>query len=226
MAFTLDQVVPWGRSFAEYRRMFSLTDQDLACRLVGCADGPASFNAEATVRGHRVVSCDPIYRFSRGELARRVEETFEQILSETRQNPAQFVWDKIASPEELGRIRREAMQTFLADFQQGKRQGRYVAAGLPRLPFSDRAFDIALCSHFLFLYSELLSLEVHVEAIAEMCRVARDVRVFPLVALGGAASGHVQPVCARLREQGFGVAIEQVDYEFQRGGNRMLRVRR
>jgi hypothetical protein len=31
--FTLDQVVPWGRSFDEYRRMFDLTDDELGLRL-------------------------------------------------------------------------------------------------------------------------------------------------------------------------------------------------
>jgi hypothetical protein len=54
--FTLDQVVPWGRSFAEYRRMFALTDAELGLRIIGCGDGPASFNAEATRRGTAVVS--------------------------------------------------------------------------------------------------------------------------------------------------------------------------
>ena len=58
--FTLDQVVPWGRSFAEYRRMFALSDADLGLTIVGCGDGPASFNAEATALGATVISCDPI----------------------------------------------------------------------------------------------------------------------------------------------------------------------
>jgi len=66
--FNLDQVVPWGRSFDEYRRMFGLADADLGRRIVGCGDGPAAFNAEATARGARVVSCDPIYQeLARGE---------------------------------------------------------------------------------------------------------------------------------------------------------------
>jgi len=52
--FTLDQVVPWGRSFDEYRRMFALTDAELGLRIIGCGDGPASFNAEATRRGTAV----------------------------------------------------------------------------------------------------------------------------------------------------------------------------
>ncbi len=48
--FTLDQVVPWGRSFDEYRNMFALADTDLRSKILGCADGPESFNAEATQR--------------------------------------------------------------------------------------------------------------------------------------------------------------------------------
>ena len=44
--FTLDKVVPWGRSFDEYQRMFALTENDLGLKIVGCGDGPANFNAE------------------------------------------------------------------------------------------------------------------------------------------------------------------------------------
>ena len=58
----------------------------------------------------------------------------------------------------------------------------------------------------------------------ELCRVARDIRIFPLVALGGARSAHVAAVTERLRRAGCSVRIEKVDYEFQRGGNEMMRV--
>lgn len=46
MSFELDDIVPWGRSFEEYRRMFALSPDDLTGRLLGCGDGPASFNME------------------------------------------------------------------------------------------------------------------------------------------------------------------------------------
>jgi hypothetical protein len=78
--FTLDRVVPWGRSFDEYRRMFALTDDDLRLRIVGCGDGPASFNAEATRRGARVISCDPIYRYDAEQLRQRIADTYDEIL--------------------------------------------------------------------------------------------------------------------------------------------------
>jgi hypothetical protein len=63
-----------------------------------------------------------------------------------------------------------------------------------------------------------------VSAALEMCRVADEVRIFPLVALGAVRSGHVAAVTERLRQAGHAVRIEKVDYEFQRGGNEMMRV--
>jgi ubiquinone/menaquinone biosynthesis C-methylase UbiE len=44
-----------------------------------------------------------------------------------------------------------AMQVFLDDHVLGRVEGRYVAAELPALPVADASFDLALCSHFLFL---------------------------------------------------------------------------
>jgi hypothetical protein len=222
--FTLDDVVPWGRSFGEYQRMFALSDGDLRRRIVGCADGPASFNAEATERGAQVVSCDPVYRWAAHEIRTRIEATAPGILDETRLNAHEFVWDMIPSVDALGDIRMSAMRTFLEDFAATGAGRRYVAAALPVLPFTNGSFDLALCSHFLFLYSAHLTSEFHCAAVREMCRVAREVRIFPLLALGGARSPHVDLVQDDLRDGGFSVSVEDVPYEFQRGGNQMMRV--
>jgi hypothetical protein len=223
--FTLDQIVPWGRSFDEYRRMFSLSDSDLRLNILGCGDGPAGFNAEATRRGDNVISCDPIYQFTTVEIRGRIAATYDQILNQARENTDDFVWTTITSVEELGRVRMEAMRTFLDDFDAGKAEGRYVDAGLPSLPFTDAAFDLALSSHFLFLYAEQLGEDFHRAAITELCRVAREVRIFPLLALGGKPSPCVKLVADQARAAGHDVVIERVPYEFQRGGNEMMRVR-
>jgi len=61
MAFRYENVVPWGRSYEEYLRMFDLRPDDLKRCILGCADGPASFNSELTRRGGGVVSVDPLY---------------------------------------------------------------------------------------------------------------------------------------------------------------------
>ena len=222
--FTLDEVVPWGRSFDEYCRMFALSDGDFGSRILGCGDGPASFNAEATRRGAAVISCDPIYRWDADRIRQRIEATSGQILEQARQNADEFVWSSIQSVEELGRVRLAAMEVFLRDYEDGRAQGRYVEAELPALPFADGSFDLALCSHLLFLYSAQLDERFHLDAIRELCRVARDVRIFPLVALGGNRSPHVERLTTRLREGGREVRIEKVPYEFQRGGNEMMRI--
>jgi hypothetical protein len=182
--FTLDQVVPWGRSFDEYQRMFSLTDTDLGLTILGCGDGPASFNAEATRRGATVVSCDPIYRYDSDQLRGRVGATYAEVLDQTRRNADEFVWNTIRSVDELGQVRMAAMNEFMDDYAAGKTEGRYVDAELPNLPFRESSFDLALCSHFLFLYTNHLGEAFHRSAIREMCRVAVEVRIFPLLALG------------------------------------------
>jgi len=223
--FTLEEVVPWGRSFDEYRRMFALSDADLGLRILGCGDGPASFNAEATRRGANIVSCDPIYRWDAEQIRERIAVTYEQILEQTRQNIDDFVWDSIGSVDELGRIRMAAMQGFLEDYASGKAHGRYVDGELPALPFTASSFDLALCSHLLFLYSTQLGESFHRAAIMELCRIAQEVRIFPLLALGGQRSPFVAGNIAALREAGLAVSIETVPYEFRRGGNEMMRIR-
>jgi hypothetical protein len=225
MAFHLDGVVPWGRAFEEYRRMFALSDGDLRGKILGCADGPASFNADAYRLGYHVISCDPLYRCDRQQIRQRIDATYDQVLEQTRQNTHEFVWTLFRSVGELGRVRLQAMDTFLADYEQGRRDGRYVDAELPVLPFADGAFRLAVCSHFLFLYSTQLDAAFHTRAVREMCRVATEVRIFPLLALGATPSIHVDTVRTALREAGFEVSIEAVDYEFQRGGNQMMRIR-
>jgi hypothetical protein len=226
----LREVVPWGRSFQEYRRMFVLSDGDLAGRILGCGDGPASFNAEATAAGHAVVSCDPIYALAAGDIRRRVEETYETILSQVRLHPEQFVWDFFRDAHDLGRHRLAAMHRFLGDFDRGKQERRYLAASLPSLPFADGEFHLAVVSHLLFLYSEHLDAAFHVESALELLRVAGEVRIFPLLTLDRRWSPHVEPVRSALVAAGYTAEIVTVPYEFQRAedhaGGRMMRVHR
>ena len=203
----------------------SRTEYDLNRSIIGCGDGPASFNAEASHQGRRVISCDPLYRFEKPKIQERIAATFEQIIEQTRRNAHEFVWgDGIRTVEELGRVRMSAMQAFMADYELGKAQERYLDAELPTLPFADAAFDLALCSHFLFLYSSQLGETFHHAAIRELCRVATEVRVFPLLALGGERSPFVAGCVQKVREAGHHVSIEKVPYEFQRGGNEMMRI--
>ncbi len=225
MGLTLTQVVPWGRSFDEYCRMFALTPRDRQGRILGCADGPAAFNAELTRQGGRIVSVDPLYGFTADQIRDRIRATYDTLLSQVQAHHEDYVWEAIASVADLGRIRMAAMETFLADYPAGQQAGRYQVGELPHLPYDNGAFDLALSSHFLFLYSDHLSLALHQQAVREMLRVAAEVRIFPLVTLDGRRSPYVATILAECQQAGYHVAIEPVTYEFQRGGHEMLRIR-
>ncbi len=226
MSFSIDRVVPWGRSAAEYLAMFSLDEVDLCGRILGCGDGPASFNAELTAHGRAVVSVDPLYDFSPVAIERQIERTFVELMDQMHQNRDDFVWTHVSSIEELGRRRMTAMRLFIADYPQGKIENRYVHASLPDLPFDNGSFDLALSSHLLFLYSEQFDLDFHLRALVEMLRVATEVRVFPLLQLGGKASPHVEAIVDAFGARGTVANVETVAYEFMKGGDQMLRLRR
>lgn len=222
----LAEIVPWGRTQEEYRRMFNLTDADLGKRILGVGDGPASFNAEQTAAGGSVVSIDPVYAFSAQEIEKRIEATYHTIIENVQTDAAQYNWTFFQNPDELGRERMKAMNHFLTDYETGKQQDRYLAYALPRLPFSDQSFDLALCSHLLFLYSEHLSEAFHQTAIQELMRVANEVRIFPLISLTGTPSPYLNQVLADCRSQHIQAEVVHVPYHFQKGAFQMLQLTR
>ncbi len=223
---TLDSVVPWGRSFDEYCRMFALRSVDLCGKILGCADGPASFNAELTARGGRVVSADPLYAHSAAEIRSRIADARDRVVANTRRNLGAYNWDVITSLDALEALRIAAMERFLADYDTGIAEARYLPVALPDLPFDVGSFDLVLCPHFLFLYSPTLSFDFHLRSLREMLRVGREVRVFPLLDFDGRPSPHLAPAIDQLASEGFRVRIVRVPYEFLRGANEMLVLRR
>jgi hypothetical protein len=224
MAFELKNTVPWGRNLDEYKNMFSLTDSDLNKRIISFGDGPASFNMEMTSQGKSVVSIDPVYRFTADELNQRIHETKYIVVEQMKNNLDNFVWTSIKNVHELEQIRLSAMNNFLQDFEKGKENGRYINHELPnRTNFKINSFDLALSSHFLVLYSQL-GLEFHIESVKEMLRVACEIRIFPLLNLDAKKSEVLDGLIEYFNSD-YSVSIEMVDYEFQKNGNKMLRIK-
>ncbi len=221
----LQRTVPWGRDLEEYLEMFSLSALETGDTFIGCGDGPASFNAEATSRNIHVTSVDPLYAFSRAELEQRIEQARDEVMSQVRARVDDYIWQSIKNPDELEHRRMHAMRVFLNDYDEGCRTGRYITASLPALPFPDNSFDYGLCSHLLFLYSPQLDEKVHIESVLELCRVARDVRIFPLVSIeDNQRSKHLPAVFEALTDAGYFHEEVPVSYEFQRGARTMLKI--
>jgi hypothetical protein len=218
----LDRVVPFGRSKTEYELMFALTESDRLKSIIGTGDGPASFNAEMTAAGYQVTSIDPIYQFTGAEIKSRFDACIDGIIEQVRNSPNNWVWSYHKSPDDLRANREKAIAVFLKDYERGKIEGRYLNAELPKLDFQDKQFQLALCSHFLFLYSEHLSFEFHLESIRELCRIAEEVRIFPLLNLAQARSPYIDEICSILAKEGISSEIMQVPYELQKGGNQAI----
>ena len=220
MAFKFENVVPWGRSYDEYCGMFDLTAKELKKRILGCADGPASFNSICNKSNGNVISIDPIYSLTKEQILDRIRVTYDDMIEQAKKNQDKFKWEIIKSVDELGRIRMKAMNHFLETYEKGRKDGKYIKGSLPNLPFEDNSFGIALSSHFLFLYSDNLSYDFHYKAINEMLRVANEVRIFPLLDVNAKKSVYVDKIRSDLCQ--FNIDIRKVDYEFQIDGNELM----
>ena len=222
MTYKLSSVVPWGRTLDEYRKMFNLTAEDMNKKIASFGDGPASFNTESN---GNVISFDPIYQFSRQQISDRINETKDIVIEQTKQNKNNFIWKDIKDTYELEKLRMDAMQKFLDDFEKGKNEGRYIYHELPnRTDYKFHHFDLGLSSHFLLLYSGLGE-EFHIMAIDEMVRICKEVRIFPILNLNSEESEVLKSIVDNYKKY-FNVSIVKTDYEFQCGGNKMLVIKR
>lgn len=225
MAFKLDSVVPWGRNLEEYKLMFGLDDRDMTKKIAGFGDGPACFNCEMTNTGGNVVSFDPIYQFSREEIEERIEEVRITVIQQMRENMDNYVWTQIKDLDELEHIRMSAMKKFLSDYEQGKKEGRYVFHELPaRLPYEPESFDIGLSSHFLLMYTSL-GYDFHIQSITEMLRVCKEVRIFPIVDLDANKTELIKDVIDYFQRD-YDATIVTTEYEFQKGDNKLLIIKK
>jgi len=220
----LNEVVPWGRSMAEYQAMFNLTEADLSKKILGCSDGPASFNAELTQLNGNITSVDPLYQFTKQQIEQRIDQVAPQIIAEVRKHEDDFIWDSFESPDDLMTHRLSSMSQFLDDYQQGCDENRYLNQSLPKLDFSDQHFDLALCSHFLFLYSDHLSYEFHLDSLIELSRVAKQVRIYPLINLDNQPSIHLESCIRQLTDLGLKIELKPSHYLFQKSANKYLQI--
>ena len=223
--FSPNGILPWGRTLAEYQAMFNLSATDQRRWILDCGGGPASFNAELTALGGHVVSIDPLYALPGTVIEQRVKETLPVVMADLARKRDNLVWTQVQSIAALKQRRMEALEQFLQDYPVGMDEGRYKNASLPTLPLAEGSFDLALCSHLLFFYSEQLDPAFHLDALREMLRVATEVRVFPLLQMDGTPSPHLQITIEAMASHGVEATVQLVPYEFQRGGNRMLCLR-
>jgi len=224
MTIPYSDILLWGHSYDAYIRMFALSDEDLKLKILDCCGGPSSFNTLLTQKGGQVISTDQLFALPKKKLEQKIDEVFSEMLAIVEAHKERFTWDEIKSPQELAAIRRENINIFLDDFEKGREEGRFITDIPPELHFQHYEFDLALVSHYFFANCPDQSTEYHVDAITNLCDVAKEVRIFPLLNSSGEIPDIVGPVTQGLHQAGLGVEIKAAPYKFQKKGNAMLRV--
>ncbi len=223
-------ICPWGRTIVQYRLIFGLSDNDLSPgrRILDCGGGPASFTAEASALGVKVVAVDPLYAHSPARLREDILSKHDGMKDDLRRKVDTYVWGRgLDSPEQIIEVRRKSLEMFLGDYAKGSgASGHYVHGRLPGLPLKSGAFDLALVGHLLFLYSKQLDTEFHVRSAMELLRLAPEVRIFPTLAMKALPSPHLEPVIEAVRRAGGSAELRKADYEHMKGGDKLLVLRR
>jgi hypothetical protein len=211
-----------SRSLDEYRRMFALSEMDLAGRILDCPGGAASLTAEVNAAGGWALACDPAYELPVAQVRDGTLDSLARGHAYIGANPDQYVWTYFRDPDHYLESRTRSVELFAAD--RTAHPARYLPAALPALPFADRRFDLVLSSHLLFSYGDRLDREFHVASLRELARVGREVRVFPLVPMGMTENPELAPVREALAAAGLRTTVHPVDYEFQRGCDAMMAI--
>ncbi len=136
-----------------------------------------------------------------------------------------YKWEYYNDIEGLRKHRLSALQECAKDMRESNE--RCFPVTLPSLPFSNEEFDILLSAHFLFMYSDRLDYQFHIETLNELLRVTKEeVRIFPLVDLEGKRYEHLDILISYLADSGCTVEEVKVPYEFQTNANLMLKIKK
>jgi hypothetical protein len=214
----------WGHGSKDYLEMFDLKQEDLHGNIMEFACGPSLFNLEQRKSNQMVKSCDPLFVLDKDTLYSKSCLMFAEMAEQVASEQDHFDFSRCGGLEAFLSQRKDAMEHFFADYEQGKSEGNYLGLVEHYLPFEDFSFDLALCSHYLFADLDNQTVELHLSIICELARVAREVRVFPLVDTEGKTSELLGPVLLGLQQHNYGVEVREIPFQLYKSGNAMLRV--
>lgn len=213
----------WVYDLADYRQIFDLSEADMGKQILDFPGGISSFNAEMCEARHFVVSGDPNYGLDFDAMSDVAEDMLEQNEKDLREHLDRLKFKDEAHLQAIFQNWRKNKDKFLADYSNGLREHRYQAMHLPKLPFKNFQFELALCSDLLFHAHARGGLTPQ-ELMAELSRVALEVRIFPLLDEKNKMPQSIGPLLLEYQQLDFGIEVREVPYEIKQGGNAMLRI--
>lgn len=222
----LKDIVLIGRTFDEYYRMFALDDVLENETILDVASGVSSFCAEANGKGYQVTASDKIYTSVPSEIGQKAASDLDEVIKQLPDIADLYTWDYFKDIQSLKTQREKACRSFIEDFKKHGRT-RYVPVDYPVTDFARGQFTISLVSHFLFLYEDRLDYGFHRRTVLELLRItSKEIRIFPIVNLNGKRSPLVETLICDGDFEPFQISIKKVGYEFRRGANEMLIIKK
>lgn len=220
----MQKLVLWGQGIDDCREMFGLSEEEMNSKILEYGCGPSAVTIQQFKKQRSVVSCDPLFILDKATLVSKTQMIFAEMAKEISKEQKLFDFSRSGGLEHLLEERRSGMQEFFVDYDLGKKEGRYLGVSSYPLPFADFSFDFALSAHYLFAGLEEQTLDFHIDLIRELARVAKEVRIFPLIDRQGNTSELLGPVLLALQKDNYGVEVREVDFHLHQTGNAMLRV--
>ena len=202
----------WIYNLNDYRQIFALNEPDLQRKILDYPAGISSVNAELYALGRLIISGDPAYSLSPREMRDYASKVLREniaAIDKSLQSSLVAQWE-------------QSLALFLADYETGKKQGRYRAMDLPPFSNVEETFELLLCTDFLF--NPPASSGTAQEMMDELCKLAAEVRVFPLPQDKNAVAAELGPMMLALQQRNFGVEIRAVNYPPCNQASAMLRI--
>lgn len=216
------ELLLWGLQRDEYQSLFDLTDDDLTLCLLEYDSGPNAVNASLAPTGGKMTSCDALFRLDKEALKAVVHARLEeQSRLVSSSDTASY---QLTDLKALIEKRQQGLAIFFADYNAGCMQKRYVAVKSDVLPFNDFLYDLALSTHLLFQQTDESQVPQLLQQIKELTRVAREVRIAPLMDSDGHPTPLLGPILLGLQEGQYGVEVRKVTHDVIYHHNAMIRV--
>lgn len=212
----------WIYDFSDYQQMYDMIEADFSKSILDFSAGISSFNSDATKKDWHVVSADLSYALPEAKMREHAQALLQQTILALKANPNRLRNPTPDTMEKVIQLWTETESHFLEDYVLGKTQSRYQAISSLKLPYQTHQFQLALCTNFLF--HQPISREQASLILKELCRVAEEVRIFPLLDNHGKMTDELGPLMLSFHQKNYGVEVRQVDYHTLKGGNAMLRV--
>lgn len=218
------KLVLWGHDLDEYEEMFALSKKDLSLSILEYGCGLSAINQQLNGSAKKIVSIDPLFSKEKEDLFLESSIIFNDMIEIVKHDINKFNFEKYPDLDGFIAKRKLGIKKFFEDYDLGKKEGRYLKNDHFPIDFNDFTFDYALCSHYFFAGESKSDLKNYFEIIKELTRVAKEVRIFPLIDRFGQPAHLLGPLLLVLQNNNYGVEVKEVAYHLQPEGNAMLRI--